>query len=119
MASEGDIVAHITSGETGDWQTALRNLKKLARNDSVSAPPESIHVVVNGSAVRFLLAATPEGDRIPRIAAAGVDIGACANSLERLGFGPDELAEGVRVTDSGVAEVVRLQQQGCAYLKLP
>lgn len=119
MAPEEDIVVHITSGETEDWQMALRNLQKLAANESASAPPEAMHVVVNGRAVRFLLAAAPEGDRIPRMAEAGVDIEACSNSLERLGFGPEELADGVAVTDSGVAEVVRLQQRGCTYLKLP
>jgi intracellular sulfur oxidation DsrE/DsrF family protein len=119
MATQDDIVVHITSSETEDWQMALRNLQKLAGNESVSASPDSMHVVINGGAVRFLLSATPEGDRIPQMAAAGVDIEACANSLGRLGFSPDELAEGVTVTDSGVAEVVRLQQQDCTYLKLP
>lgn len=119
MADQGDIVIHITSGETEDWQMALRNLEKLAGNDSVSAPPESMHVVVNGSAVRFLLATTPEGEQIPRMARAGVEIEACANSLERLGFSAGELADGVTTTESGVAEVVRLQQQGHTYLKLP
>jgi intracellular sulfur oxidation DsrE/DsrF family protein len=119
MASQDDIVIHITSGETEDWQMALRNIQKLAGNDSVSTPPESMHVVVNGSAVRFLLATTPDGEQIPRMARAGVDIEACANSLERLGFSPQELAEGVTVTDSGVAEVVHLQQRGYTYLKLP
>jgi len=119
MASHDDIVVHVTSSEAEDWRTALRNLQKLASNDSVSAPPESMHVVVNGGAVRFLLATTPEGDRIPRMAEAGVEIDACANSLERLGFSRTELADGVTVTDSGVAEVVRLQRQGYTYLKLP
>lgn len=119
MADTEDIVVHITSGETEDWQMALRNLQKLATNESVSTPPESMHVVVNGDAVRFLLAATPEGDRIPQMAEAGVEIEACANSLERLGFSPAELAEGVTITGSGVAEVVRLQQRGYTYLKLP
>jgi intracellular sulfur oxidation DsrE/DsrF family protein len=119
MARQDDIVIHITSSETEDWRMALRNLQKLAENESVAANPESMHVVVNGGAVRFLLATTPEGDRIPRMAEAGVEIEACANSLERLGFSPAELAEGITVTDSGVAEVVRLQQRGYTYLKLP
>jgi len=119
MSTSQDVVIHVTSGESGDFETALRNLANLVQDGSVSAPPEKIRVVVNGEAVQFLLASAPEAAKLTRMANAGVRIGACANSLDRFGYDPDDLAEGVTTVPSGVAEVTRAQQHGSTYLKLP
>lgn len=113
------VVAHVTSGDANDWQQALRNLSNLHSDESVPVSPELITVVVNGDAVRFLQADEPDADRLSRLADAGVHILACTDSLERLGFSVDELADGVDTVDSGVAEVTRLQWHGNGYLKLP
>lgn len=113
------IVIHITSGESGDWQMALRNLVNLVQEESVSTPPEQIQVIVNGQAVRFLLESGPEAAKITQMVKAGVEIGACANSLERFGHPPESLAEGVTTIPSGVAAVTSAQQQGATYMKLP
>lgn len=119
MNSGHGIVIHITSGESSDWQMALRNLVNLVQDDSVSTPPDSMQVVVNGDAVRFLLASASEAAKVTQMAEAGVQITACANSLDRFAHAPEDLADGVTVIQSGVAEVVRLQQRGATYLKLP
>lgn len=50
---------------------------------------------------------------------AGVELAACTNSLDRFGHAPEALATGVSAVRSGVAEVVRAQQQADTYLKLP
>jgi intracellular sulfur oxidation DsrE/DsrF family protein len=113
------VVVHVTSGDEGDWAQALRNLSNLYQNESVPVPPSRITVVVNGHAVRFLLARSPDADQIERIASAGVHVDACRNSLDRLGYDPENLATGVETIPSGVAEVVRLQWNGHGYLKLP
>lgn len=113
------IVIHITSGDERDWRQALRNISNLYTNESMPIPPNRTTVVVNGGAVRFLRSSSPEANRLTRIAEAGVHISACANSLERLGYEPGSLADGVETVESGVAEVVRLQWNGNGYLKLP
>lgn len=113
------IVAHITSSDASDWQQALRNLSNLYQSESVATPPNLITVVINGGAVRFVRAESPEAKQVTRIAESGVDIKACKKSFERLGYDTDELAAGVSVIDSGVAEVIRLQQNNDGYLKLP
>jgi len=119
MSSQQGIVVHVTSGESGDWQMALRNLRNLASEDSVSVPPEAMKVVVNGEAVRFLLSGAPESSAITEMARAGVEIDVCSNSLDRFGYDVDDLADGVSTVPSGVAEVARIQQDGHVYLKLP
>jgi intracellular sulfur oxidation DsrE/DsrF family protein len=119
MSTQQSIVVHISSGSADDWGMALRNLVNLVNDDSVSTPPELIHVVVNGQAVRYLLASSPEAEKVTRMAEAGVDITACSNSLDRFGYAAVDLAQGVGTVPSGVAAAVRAQQGGSAYLKLP
>jgi len=119
VSSSNRIVVHITSDDIGGWQTALRNLVNLVGDDSVSTPPDRVQVVVNGPAVRFLLASSPEAQKLTRMADAGVTVSVCSNSLVRFDHEEDTLADGVSTVQSGVAEVVRVQQRGDVYLKLP
>ncbi|MFB6084197.1 MAG: DsrE family protein [Halorientalis sp.] len=119
METESEIVIHVTSGESADWRMALRNLVNLVQDETVSTPPELMKVVVNGPAIRFLLATAPEADKIDRMADAGVEIAACANSIERFDYEPADLADSVTTVRSGVAEVTRAQKRGATYLKLP
>ncbi|MDS0257992.1 DsrE family protein [Haloarcula sp. S1CR25-12] len=119
MSSHSSILVHVSADDIGDWQMALRNLANLVNDDSVETPPELMEVVVNGPGVRFLLGTSPEAAKVTRMAEAGVEIAACANSLDRFGHAPQELATGVTTVRSGVAEVVRVQQRGDTYLKLP
>ena len=119
MSAQESIVVHVSSQDTRDWQMAVRNLVNLVNDDAVATSPELMQVVVNGHAVRYLLATSPESERVTAMAEAGVDIRACENSLERFGYDPENLADGVGTVPSGVAEVVRVQQRGNTYLKLP
>jgi len=113
------VVIHITSGTVSDWRQALRNLSNLYRNKSASTPPEMLTVVINGDAVRFTRATSPEADQLSQIVDSGIQIKVCTNSLDRLGYDPNDLVEGIKTVPSGVAEVVRLQQKTDGYLKLP
>ena len=119
MSTQKGIVIHITSGESDDWEMALRNILNLARDESLPTPADTIRVVVNGEAVRFLLETAPGASEVVEMAEAGVRVGACSNSLDRFGHDPATLVDGIATVPSGVAEVVRLQQQDHAYLKLP
>jgi intracellular sulfur oxidation DsrE/DsrF family protein len=119
MTGQQGNVIHITTDEASGWEMALRNLQNLVRDRSVSTPPDGMEVVVNGPAVRFLLAGSPDAFKITKMAEAGVTVSVCSNSLERFDHDPEDIAEGATVVQSGVAEVVRAQQQGQHYLKLP
>ncbi len=119
MTGHQGIVVHITTDEVSGWRMALRNLQNLVRDRTVSTPPEGMAVVVNGPAVRFLLAGSPDAAKITKMAAAGVTISVCSNSLTRFDHDPEGIAEGATIVQSGVAEVVRAQKEGHHYLKLP
>ena len=119
MSTRQGLVVHFTRDDADSWQTALRNLRNLVGDDSVTTPPREMELVVNGPAVRFLLSTAPESSKVAKMLDAGVTVHACANSLDRFGYDPDALTEGVTVVASGVAEVVRAQKQQKNYLKLP
>jgi hypothetical protein len=53
MTSPQGIVIDITSGESSDWQMALRNIKNLDQDKSMLTPAELIWVVVNGERTWF------------------------------------------------------------------
>jgi intracellular sulfur oxidation DsrE/DsrF family protein len=119
MNAPHGVVVHVTSDEASDWQMALRNLANLVRDDAVEVRPEQIQLVVNGPAVRFLLASSPDAANVEQMAEAGVSVKVCGNSLERFDHDQEDLAAGVSVIGSGVAEVLRAQQHGAHFLKLP
>lgn len=119
MNAPHGVVVHVTTDEATGWQMALRNLANLVREEGVETRPEQIQVVVNGPAVRFLLASAPEAPNVTQMAEAGVAVKVCGNSLERFDHGAEALTDGVEVIGSGVAEVLRAQQHGANYLKLP
>lgn len=96
---------------------AIQDLSALHRDDSLGTP--ALTVVINGPAVPYLLTTAPDAAQITQMTDDDVRIVACVRSLERFGYSPENLAEGVSTVESGVAEVVRLQFQGDAYLKLP
>jgi len=112
-------VVHVTTGDRDGWETALRNLQDLADDDSVPTPTDRLLMVVDGPAVRFLLAAAPDAAAVTRAMEAGVTVVACESSLSRLGHGPADLVDGIETVASGVAETIRLQRGGESYLKLP
>jgi len=119
MSAQQGLVVHFTRDDIDSWQTALRNLQNLVQDDSVSTPTDQMEVVVNGPAVRFLLSTASESSKITHMINAGVRVHACGNSLDRFDHAPEALTEGVTVVSSGVAEVVRAQQQQRNYLRLP
>ncbi len=119
MTTQHALVIHITSDTASDWQMALRNLQNLVRDSSVSTPPEGMQVVVNGPAVRFLLASSPDAHKITKMLQANVTVSVCSNSLSLFDHDPSTVTEGITIVNSGVAEVVRAQQQGKNYVQLP
>jgi uncharacterized protein len=55
--------------------------------------------------------------RIAELREKGVRFLLCNNSLTNLGLKQDELIEGCEVVPTGIVELIRLQQEGFAYIK--
>ncbi|AAG20011.1 MULTISPECIES: DsrE family protein [Halobacterium] len=119
MSSQSGVVVHITAETVSGWTMALQNLANLVQDASVETPPEAIEVVVNGPGVRFLRASAPEAENVAQMLAAGVTVAVCERSVARFDYTNAEFVSGVTVVPSGVAEVLRAQEDGARMLKLP
>ena len=83
------------------------------------APEKTVvEVVAHGKGLDLLLSQDAAlAERMRRNADAGVVFAACANTMKKRGVTKEALVPFAVVVDSGVAEVVRKQEEGFAYLK--
>jgi len=77
-----------------------------------------VMVVFNGQGLNMLVKAKSEYETQLRAAAdKGVKLAACQNSMKRLKVTTEDLFPFTSQVDSGVAELVRRQESGWAYIK--
>jgi intracellular sulfur oxidation DsrE/DsrF family protein len=77
-----------------------------------------VDVVFNGQGLNMLVKAKSEYEtQLKAVADKGVKLSACQNSMKRLKVTTEELFPFAAQVDSGVAELVRKQESGWAYIK--
>jgi intracellular sulfur oxidation DsrE/DsrF family protein len=106
-------------------ETVARFLNLHARA-GVAAERMRVAIVLHGRATRAALEAGvfedrygephPDAALLDALAGAGVELYVCGQSAAALGFGPDELAGGARLSPSAMTALVRLQSSGYALI---
>ncbi len=98
------------------YHTVLGNAEHLLK--AFAPDPVEVEIVCEGRGLRMLLEKSGRvAARIQCDSKLGVQFRACGNTVKAMKLNPKELPAFVRVVDSGVAEVVRRQEAGWAYLK--
>lgn len=108
------VVVHVDEAAADKHETVLRNVRNLLGALGQDTPVE---LVTHGPGLRLVMGATGQADQVGELIARGVTVSACANTMEHLGIGPEQLLPGVRVVPAGVAQLVRRQREGWAYLR--
>ena len=110
------IVIEVNVDGADRWEGILNNVDNLQKAFA-SAPPQ-IEVVAHAKGLGLLLA-TDESlkARMQAENQAGVVFAACENTMKKQNVTKDQLMPFVTTVDSGVAEVVRKQEAGWAYIK--
>jgi hypothetical protein len=113
---------HVTDSSVESHRRALLSVSNLLADPTVDADADAdadadVVVVANAGGVR-MLTENPNANRVRALQRRGVRFVACRNSVERVGFGPGDLLDGVDVTGSGVGELARLQAEGYGYVRL-
>ncbi|MEG1474038.1 MAG: DsrE family protein [Christensenella sp.] len=107
--------------ESIKWNAALANVGNLIRYSEQTGVETEVEIVVNGDAVRELQEnrARDNGryDAIRELALEAVKFIACRNALAEAGIRESSLIPFVEVAASGIAELVKKQQEGFAYIK--
>jgi len=114
---ETKVVFHIDWDNEEALIMALGNMENLLKE--VPAEEASIYLVANGVAVKLfqLECATRYISRVENLSDVGVRFLVCNNSLRNLGIDHDELLGSCEIVPAGILELIRLQVEGCAYVK--
>ncbi|KPK73668.1 MAG: hypothetical protein AMJ84_01655 [Acidithiobacillales bacterium SM23_46] len=118
------VLIHVNDGEMTHLGQALDEVDNLARYYREASINARIEVVMNGDGLSLVRAdVTNFGARIARIQRDydNVVFEACKNSIDRLRRDKGIVAKllpGVVVIDSGVAQLMRRQNQGWAYIQV-
>lgn len=125
MTAEPDqthkVVFEVTADGVEKWQGALRNVENT--RESLGENAVKLVVVTHGKGLGMLLAANAAEnpgmkEKLEKLHADGVVFAACENTMRREKVGKQDLVEQATTVDSGVAEVVRKQGEGYAYIKI-
>ena len=110
------VVFELTSDSPEQWTAMLNNVENLQK--AFGREHTELEVVAHGKGLEALRKSnTSSGERIAAIAKTGVRFAACENTMKRMQLAKEDLLPAARTVDSGVAEVVRKQEAGWAYLK--
>jgi len=109
------VVFHLDLDEEKILRIALTNMENL----HAAKPEARVNLLVNGPAVKFFhMDAAPEHlARIANLIQAGVMVFVCQNALRAFEISEDKLCPGCATVPAGVVALIKLQQQGCAYIK--
>ncbi|MES4792171.1 MAG: hypothetical protein C4321_03605 [Chloroflexota bacterium] len=110
-------VFDLTADTPERWDAALRNVENLRQ----ACGPENVEaeVVVHGKAYLLLQKTnTAMEERLRGLQAGGVKLALCRNTMKRFNVTRESLFPFVETVDAAVAELVRQQEAGFAYLKV-
>jgi intracellular sulfur oxidation DsrE/DsrF family protein len=111
------VVVEVNFEGHDQWEAVLHNVYNLKK----ALEPDGgvqVEIVTLGKGVGILQ--TQDADilaRLKALADSGDEIGICNNTCNAKHIEKKDLASYVTIVDSGVAEVVRREEQGWSYLK--
>lgn len=110
------VVMEVSSDSPKVWEALMNNAENLQK--SLGSQATSIEIVAHGAGLALLMKGNEtHAERLARIAGSGVVLAACENTMKRKSITREALLPFVTTVDSGVAEVVRKQEQGWSYVK--
>jgi intracellular sulfur oxidation DsrE/DsrF family protein len=110
------VVFQMNVADNDSWNQLLgniRNAKKAFEKDGIQ-----IEVVFYGKGITALLKTNTEyAERLKTAAADGVVLGACQNTMRLRKITSQDIFPFATEVDSGVAELIRKQEAGFAYIR--
>jgi len=118
------VLFHVSDGRPEHLRNALDEVESLMQYYRKSHQRARVEVVANGDGLNLLLSGiSPYAERVRRMQKEypGLKFVACQNTIDRIrheGGLNVKLLPGVEVTDSGVAQIMRRQHEGWAYIQV-
>lgn len=121
--TQAKVLFHVSDGQAEHLKTVLDDVEELMKHYRRSHQTARVEVITNGEGLGLVLAGiSPYAERIRQMQKDyhGLTFVACQNTIDRyqeeLGL-TAKLLPGVVVIDSGVAQIMRRQHQGWAYIQ--
>jgi uncharacterized protein len=109
-AAEHKVVFELTSDDQKIWETLLNNVENVRKELGAKTQME---VVVHGNGIGLLLKKSNfQKERIQKQTKEGV------NTMKRKKVGRSDIYDFVGTVPAGLAEIIRKQQEGWAYIKI-
>lgn len=110
------VVMEVSSDDPKVWEAVLNNVENLRK--ALGPQATMVEVVAHGGGLGMLLGSNQAmAQRMASLAGEGVVLAACENTMRRKQIARADLLPFVTTVDSGVAEVVRKQEEGWSYVK--
>jgi len=117
------VLFHVSDGHIDHLKSVLDDVEELMQHYRRSHQAARVEVITNGEGISLVLSGiSPYAERIRKMQKEykGLTFVACQNTIDRyqqeLGL-TAKLLPGVVVIDSGVAQIMRRQHQGWAYIQ--
>ena len=107
------VVFQVNDEDSRKWNTVLANINNVQEE----LGKVEVAVVVIGPALGMLKADALTANKVQDAMSAGVRFVACGNSMQAQKLEKDDMIDKIEYTRAGYAELMRLQQQGWAYLR--
>lgn len=111
---EKGVLVHLDEAAPDKHASVLVNISNLLNE---LGDETHVELVVHGPGLLAVIAVAPHSAKVGELLSRGVTVTACANTMRAMNISIDDLIDGVQVVPSGVAELVRRQRQGWAYLR--
>ncbi len=112
-AKKHRAVFQVNEDDSRKWNTILANINNVQEE----LGQVEVAVVVIGPGLGMLKADALTANKVQDAMAAGVRFVACGNSMQALHLTKDDMIDGIAYAKAGYVEVMRLQQQGYAYIR--
>jgi hypothetical protein len=107
------IVFQVNEDDSKKWNTVLSNVNNVQEE----LGKVEVTVVAIGPGLGMIKADALTANRVQDAMAAGVRFVACGNSMQAMHLTRDDMIDNIAYAKAGYVEIMRLQQQGYAYIR--
>jgi intracellular sulfur oxidation DsrE/DsrF family protein len=108
------VVFHVTNKDPLMWNQSLNNAANYQR--AMGKDKVMIEIVVNGPAIKMLLADSEVEPRVTAALTDGVKIVACEQTMKGAKLTKNDMIPGIGYVPGGIVEVIDRQREGWAYV---
>jgi intracellular sulfur oxidation DsrE/DsrF family protein len=114
-AKKHKVVFQVSEDDPRKWNLTLNNVKNI--QDELGRDNVVVEIVAYGPGLNMLKMESPAGGRVGEAIQAAVQVVACENTMRNQKVTKADMLSGIGYVDAGVAELMKRQEEGYAYIR--